>query len=279
MTVQGRRFVPMGSGFRYNLQLAACSVRLAAYSLPVTCQPSTVNFFLSTLPFGQPATNNPQRPYLCPCVNRLIQYFLQGLLVIAPITITVYAIYWIVSSIDSLIPLFTYKDEQGHIQVQNYGLGFLLFIGVIIVIGYLSSFFIKLRLFALFEMLLEKTPGIRFIYSTVKDFFEAFAGEKKKFDKPVLANIDDNDVWRMGFITQDELKDFGFADYVAVYIPASYSIAGNVYLLPRNRVKPVTNINATDAMKFAISGGVTDMDDDKTKTHRAKTLPGGPADA
>jgi len=204
-------------------------------------------------------------------VNKLFQYFLQGLLVIAPITITVYAIYWIVSSIDSLIPLFTYKDAQGHIQVQNYGLGFLLFIGIIIVIGYLSSFFIRLRLFALFEMLLEKTPGIRFIYSTVKDFFEAFAGEKKKFDKPVLANIDDNDVWRMGFITQTELKDFGFSDYVAVYIPASYSIAGNVYLLPRNRVKPVTNINATDAMKFAISGGVTDMEDDKTKTKTAKT--------
>jgi len=208
-------------------------------------------------------------------VNKLIQYFLQGLLVIAPITITIYAIYWVVSSIDSLIPLFTYKDAQGNIQVQNYGLGFLLFIGVIIAIGYMSSFFIKLRLFSLFEMLLEKTPGIRFIYSTVKDFFEAFAGEKKKFDKPVLANIDDNDVWRMGFITQDELKDFGFADYVAVYIPASYSIAGNVYLLPRNRVKPVTNINATDAMKFAISGGVTDMDDDKAKTNPAKTLPDG----
>ncbi len=79
----------------------------------------------------------------------------------------------------------------------------------------------------------------------------------------MLANIDDNDVWRMGFITQTELKDFGFIDHVAVYIPASYSIAGNVYLLPRNRVKPVTNINATDAMKFAISGGVTDVDEER----------------
>jgi len=209
-------------------------------------------------------------------VNKLFQYFLQGLLVIAPFAITAYAIYWIVTSIDNLIPIFTYVDQKGNIQVQNYGLGFLLVIGAIITIGYLSSFFIKLRLFSLFDTLLAKTPGIRFIYSTVKDFFEAFAGEKKKFNKPVLANIDDNDVWRMGFITQDELRDFGFADYVAVYIPASYSIAGNVYLLPRNRVKPVTNINATDAMKFAISGGVTAVDDDKTKTNPAKTLPDSP---
>ena len=197
--------------------------------------------------------------------NKLFHYFLQGLLVIAPVAITAYAIYWIVSSVDSLIPLFTYKDEQGHIRVQNYGLGFLLVIGFICLIGYLSSFFIKLRLFSLFDTMLEKTPGIRFIYSTVKDFFEAFAGEKKKFNKPVLANIDDNDVWRVGFITQNELKDFGFSDYVAVYIPASYSISGNVYLLPRVRVKPITNINATDAMKFAISGGVTEMEDGGNK--------------
>jgi uncharacterized membrane protein len=203
-------------------------------------------------------------------VNKLFQYFLQGLLVLAPIAITAYAIYWIVSSIDSLIPIFTYVDERGHIQVQNYGLGFLLVIGIIIVIGYMSSFFIKLRLFSLFDSLMTKTPGIRFIYSTVKDFFEAFAGEKKKFNKPVLANIDDNDVWRVGFITQDELKDFGFSEYVAVYIPASYSIAGNVYLLPRNRVRSITNINATEAMKFAISGGVTEMEDETTKTNSAK---------
>ncbi|HEX2534334.1 MAG TPA: DUF502 domain-containing protein [Chitinophagaceae bacterium] len=193
--------------------------------------------------------------------SRLFNYFLQGLLVMAPITITVYAIYWIVSSIDSLIPLFTERGADGKIYVRNYGLGFLIVIAAIITIGYLSSFFIQLRLFSLFDRWLEKAPGIRFIYSTVKDFFEAFAGEKKKFNRPVLANIDDNDVWRVGFITKEEMDDFGFAGYVAVYIPASYSIAGNVYLIPRARVRAITNINATEAMKFAISGGVTNVDD------------------
>lgn len=198
--------------------------------------------------------------------SKLFQYFLQGLLIIAPVTITVYAIYWAVSSIDNLIPLFTEKAPDGTIYVRNYGLGFLLIIATICLVGYLSSFFIKLKMFNLFETFLAKTPGIRFIYSTVKDFFEAFAGEKKKFNRPVLANIDDNDVWRVGFLTQEEMDDFGFADYVAVYIPASYSIAGNVYLIPRNRVKPITNINATDAMKFAISGGVTHIEEMKRTT-------------
>ena len=199
-------------------------------------------------------------------LSKLFQYFLQGLLIIAPITITLYTIYWVVSSIDSMIPLFYTQSPDGRFIVRNYGLGFLIVIATICLIGYLSSFFIKLKMFSLFEAMMARTPGIRFIYTTVKEFFEAFAGEKKKFNKPVLANIDDNDVWRVGFITQEEVKDFHFSefnDYVAVYIPASYSIAGNVYLLPRNRVKPITNINATDAMKFAISGGVTHIEEIK----------------
>lgn len=195
--------------------------------------------------------------------RKLFQYFLQGLLIIAPITITIYAIYWIVSSIDDLVPLFTQVDTSGKVHVRNYGLGFLIVIAAICFIGYFSSFFIKLRMFSLFDSVMQRAPGVRFIYTTVKDFFEAFAGEKKKFNKPVLANIDDNDVWRVGFITQEDVSDFGFTAYVAVYIPMSYSIAGNVYLLPASRVKAITNMGATEAMKFAISGGVTALDDDK----------------
>ena len=184
-------------------------------------------------------------------------------MVIAPVAVTVYAVYSIVSFIDNQVPIFTARDTQGKIYVRNYGLGFLAVIAGIILLGYVSSFFIQNRFFSLFDSILKRTPGIRFIYSTTKEFFEAFAGEKKKFNKPVLANIDDNDVWRVGFITQEEAKDFGFNDYVAVYIPMSYSIAGNVYLLPRARVRQVTNINATDAMKFAISGGVTDLEESR----------------
>lgn len=195
--------------------------------------------------------------------SKLLNYFLQGLLVIAPVAITIYAVYSVVSFIDNQVPIFTAKDAGGNVYVRNYGLGFLIVIVAIIFIGYISSFFIKNRVFNLFDAVLKRTPGIRFIYSTTKEFFEAFAGEKKKFNKPVLANIDDNDVWRVGFITQEEAKDFGFTEYVAVYIPMSYSIAGNVYLLPRARVRMVTNINATDAMKFAISGGVTAVDEEK----------------
>jgi uncharacterized membrane protein len=71
--------------------------------------------------------------------------------------------------------------------------------------------------------------------------------------------VDDNDVWRMGFITKDDMSDFGLIDYVAVYIPMAYSVAGNVYIIPKSRVKPITNITSAQTMKFAVSGGVTDI--------------------
>jgi len=197
--------------------------------------------------------------------KKLLQYFLQGLLVLGPITITAYFLYWAVSSIDSSIPIFSYKDVQGVVHVRNYGIGFVIIIAVVILIGYISSFFINSRFVSFFDKLLEKTPGIKHIYGTTRDFFEAFAGENKKFTKHVLANIDDNDVWRFGFITREEMDDFGLQDYVTVYVPMAYSIAGNVYVIPKNRIRLIDNISASQTMKFAVSGGVTDIDEDETK--------------
>ncbi len=197
--------------------------------------------------------------------KKLLQYFLQGLLILGPVTITAYFLYWAVSSIDSLIPIFSYTDAQGTVHVRNYGIGFVIIIAFLIIIGYVSSFFITSRFVSFFDKLLEKTPGIKHIYATTRDFFEAFAGEHKKFTKHVLANVDDNDVWRFGFVTREDMVDFGLKDYVTVYVPMAYSIAGNVYVIPKNRVRLIDNISASQTMKFAVSGGVTDIDDDETK--------------
>ena len=193
--------------------------------------------------------------------RKLLQYFLQGLLILAPLAITAYSIFWVVSSIDSLLPIFTYTDDKGAVKVQNYGIGFIIIIAALIVIGYFSSFFITGRVVSFVDKLLEKTPGIKYIYSTTRDFFEAFAGDNKKFTKNVLANVDDNDVWRFGFITREDMEEFDLKDYVTVYIPMAYSVAGNVYVIPKSRVKPITNISAAQTMKFAVSGGITDVDD------------------
>lgn len=191
--------------------------------------------------------------------KKALQYFLQGLLILAPVAITIYALYFVVSTIDGWIPIFSTVDATGKVVVHNYGLGFIIIIGAVIGIGYFSSFFITGRLVSFMDKFMQKTPGIKHIYSTTKDFFEAFAGDKKKFTNNVLANVDDTDVWRMGFITREDMSDFGLQDYVAVYLPMAYSVAGNVYILPRARIKPITNISSAQTMKFAVSGGVTEI--------------------
>lgn len=195
--------------------------------------------------------------------KRLLQYFLQGVLVLAPIAITFWAIATVFGFIDGILPnlvhlIFPSFMEDAHGNLRSIpGVGFVLVIILVLLVGYVSSSFIFTKIVEGLDKVLEKTPGIKFIYSMLKDFFEAFAGEKKKFTNNVLANVDDNDVWRIGFITQDDMTEFGFKDYVAVYIPMSYSVAGNVYVIPKNRVKPITNISAAQTMKFAVSGGVT----------------------
>ena len=203
--------------------------------------------------------------------SKLLQYFLQGLLILAPITITFYALFFVISSIDGLIPIFSSRDEYGQVHVQNYGLGLIIILVVLVSIGYFSSFFITARILSFLDRLMQKTPGIKHIYGTTRDFVEAFAGDKKKFTHNVLANVDDTDVWRMGFITQEDMSDFGLQNYVAVYIPMAYSVAGSVYILPRTRVKAITNITSAQTMKFAVSGGVTSVAE--AEPEEVKTAP------
>ena len=201
--------------------------------------------------------------------KKIIQYFLQGLLIIAPLAITIYAIYWVISTVDGWVPIFreVVKDAQGNIvgyEVKNYGLGFLIILVAIITIGYLSSFFIQSKLFNLFDHWLEKTPGIKFIYTSTRDFFEAFAGDKKRFNKAVLANVFSEDVWVVGFLTDEEMHKFEMgADKVAVYVPQAYNFAGQLYILPRSKVKRINNISSGEAMKYAVTGGVVDLTDEK----------------
>lgn len=199
-------------------------------------------------------------------LKRLLQYFFQGLIVLAPIGITIWVVLGMFNFIDDILPNIIHgvapslltKDAAGNLN-KIPGLGFIVVIVLVLFVGWISSLFVVGRLVAVLDTVLEKTPGIKFIYSSVKDFLEAFAGNKKKFDKPVLVNVDSADVWRVGFITQQSVQEFGLKDHVTVYVPHSYAISGITYIVPKERVRPLNNIGAADAMKYTVSGGVTDV--------------------
>ena len=95
-------------------------------------------------------------------------------------------------------------------------------------------------------------------------FFGAFAGEKKRFNIPILANVFGDDVWVMGFLTDEELHklDMG-AEMVSIYIPQAYHWAGQLYVLPRGKLKKIEKFTSGEAMKYAVTGGVVDVEEDK----------------
>lgn len=200
--------------------------------------------------------------------SRILRYFFQGLLILAPIGITAFTLYWGFITIDNLLPRDLIPTDHPMNLLRYKGVGFAIVLILIIFVGYLSSSFIVGRMIDMFDHLLERTPFIKYIYSSVKDVFDAFVGEKKKFDHPVLVNVYGVDVWEMGFITQKDVKSLGLEGYLAVYVPHAYAITGKVFIVREDKVRPLTNISAGEAMKFAVSGGVTTITEMKTSdTH------------
>lgn len=201
-------------------------------------------------------------------LSGLAQLFFQGVVVLAPIGVTIWVVVSLFNWVDNFLPnvlnlLFPVKFAAVNGQIPKVtGLGFVVAIALVLIVGWLSSLFIVGRFVAIFDKLLEKTPGVKIIYSSVKDFLEAFTGNKKKFDEPVLVNVDSPDVWRLGFITQSNTAHFGMEAYVTVYVPHSYAISGITYIVPTEKVKKLPKgITASEAMKYVVSGGVTTMEE------------------
>jgi uncharacterized membrane protein len=182
-------------------------------------------------------------------MKKLVDYFIKGLLVFVPIALTVFLLGWVFTKLDTVL--------RHLFERQTPGLGLLITIGLITVIGFLASNFVGRKLFALVERVFTGLPLVKLLYSATKDMIEAFAGEKKSFDKPVLAAVaPGSSVKVVGFITRDSLENLGLSDYVAVYLPQSYNFAGNVLLFPKDAVQPL-NIDSSQAMAFIVSGGVS----------------------
>jgi uncharacterized membrane protein len=185
----------------------------------------------------------------------VLNYFLQGLIILAPIAVTAVAIYTVFDKVDSIL----------RPTINIPGLGFLIIIGGVILVGWISSFFVMSRVLSIFDHWLERTPVIKFIYSSLRDFFEAFAGNKRKFDRAVLVNIKGEDVWQVGFITHEDTAQFDLPGYVAVYVPQSYAVAGQLYIVPQSKIRLLPKVSAAEAMRFAISGGVTEVEVEEEK--------------
>lgn len=180
----------------------------------------------------------------------LIKSFFQGLVILGPIAITVYAVIAVFTTLDGVLP---FANKLGP------GIGFLIIVLVILLVGYFGTRFLVGRMLVkIFDFLLEKIPGIKFLYSAVKEIIESFVGDKKKFTHPVWVKVSEHpEIFRIGFLTQTVFDNAPQEEFVPVYLPHSYAISGWVIVVHTMNIKHIENMTAAEAMKFAVSGGIT----------------------
>lgn len=190
--------------------------------------------------------------------NKFLSYCIKGLLLILPIGAALFLLFWGFTTLDSFLNFsdsFLIDPETGK-PLYIPGLGILSVIIIVFIAGVFATLFITEPIYNWLNKQINKVPIFRFFYSSVKDLTEAFVGEEKKLNEPVMVDMDG--FKRIGFLTQKDLKVLGLDDEVAVYFPWSYSFAGELVIVKTDKVKAL-NVSSAQAMKFIVSGGVTSI--------------------
>ena len=182
-------------------------------------------------------------------MKKIINYFLQGLLYIVPISVTFYVVYWAFQKIDGILPF------------QFPGLGLIVIIALITFIGFAGSVIIASPINSFFQRLLKKAPLLRTIYSSMKDLMQTFVGKKKGFNQAVLIKLYENStIERIGFITNENLSSLGIkGGKILVYIPHSYAFSGQLFVVEKSYITPIEK-PSSEIMKLIVSGGVTEIE-------------------
>ena len=193
-------------------------------------------------------------------MKRVTNYFIQGLIYIAPFGITIYIIYAIFNYVDNIL----HDELKSLLKVDIPGLGLLIIVLLIILTGIIGNTIIAKPFKALFNRFFNKNPFLKAIYSSLKDLFSAFVGKERKFNKPVLVLVNPvSNLEKLGFLTEEDLARLDEKNKVAVYFPHSYNFSGELFIVPRDAVKPV-DLNPADVMKFIVSGGVAGWTENST---------------
>jgi uncharacterized membrane protein len=180
-------------------------------------------------------------------MRRLLTYFLRGLVFLAPVGITAY------------ICVVVFRTIDGWLGFPIPGAGFLVSLALITLFGFAASSVLTRGFIRVFDDVLERLPFVRLLYASSRDLINAFVGEKRRFDKPVLVRLTpDGHALAMGFLTQEALDALEMHDFVSVYMPHSYNFSGQMYLFPRGAVQRI-EASSSDVMAFVVSGGVTEV--------------------
>jgi uncharacterized membrane protein len=187
-------------------------------------------------------------------MKRFAQYFLRGLVITTPVALTIWVCWWVVSTVDNILP------------IGIPGAGILVTIVVITLVGALGSNLVTRGAVSAMDGLLERLPFVRLLYTSTKDLLNAFVGEQRRFNRPVRARFDEaGRVWTLGFVTAEGAVRLGMPGFVAVYVPQAYNFAGNLIIVPSTHVEAIGG-DPAEMMAFVVSGGVSGTAEPLRKT-------------
>ena len=191
------------------------------------------------------------------------RFFLTGLLVTAPIIITIYVTWLVITFIDikvaNLLP--EYLDFRKALPFQIPGLGLLIVIFVITLIGAITPGLIGRNLLKLGEMILFKTPVIRTVYSSIKQIMETvMSTNSKSFKEVVLVEYPRKEIWVIAFVTslvKGELDDkINKPNLVSIFVPTTPNPTSGFLLFVAKKDLIYLNMPVEQAVKLVISGGI-----------------------
>ena len=181
-------------------------------------------------------------------LKRILSYFVSGLIIVVPVAFTL----WLLG-----VLIVTLDDWTRVVGIDQPGVGLLFTFLAVTIVGFMGSHFFTRRFVKGFGRLFERLPVVKMVYGAVKDMMSAFVGPARRFDKPVLVDLQTGGLVRaLGFVTRDSLAHLGLADDVAVYFPQAYNFAGQVLVVRRAAITTL-EVPASQVMSFIVSGGVS----------------------
>ena len=198
-------------------------------------------------------------------MNKIMNYFLRGLLYIIPLSATIWILYISIRFIENLIrPILESINTIIDIELEwlSLVLGVIIIFILVLIIGFLGSIIISTPINSLFKRLLKQAPLVQTIYTSIKDLMNTFVGNKKGFSEPVLVKLYENStIERIGFVTNEDVESLNIKKgKVLVYMPHSYAISGQLFVVNKKDVTPIDK-SSGEIMKLIISGGVTEIQD------------------
>jgi uncharacterized membrane protein len=185
--------------------------------------------------------------------------FLEGLIAIVPIALTLYVLYWLMRSAESTLGSLIKLIISNRYYLP--GMGIIAGILIILAVGLLLRLWLFKKTFNLAQMVLTRIPLVKSLYGSLRDLMSFFdTTTKKNFDKVVTVALTEAGPRLLGLVTREDFRnlpdDFGDDQTVAVYLPMSYQLGGFTIYIPKSRIHPI-DMSIEEAMRFTLTAAVS----------------------